>query len=221
MDRCEVIQKIIDAKKFKTYLEIGAASGEVFLNLRNLDKKIAVDPNFLYPMSLYRLSEKRTKEQYCQMTSNEYFDTHKSENIDLVFIDGLHSYKQVKLDIRYAEKVLSKNGIIVLHDCNPPHKAAATPANSYNEAMEQAVRGWTGEWCGDVWKICLMFHGIVTLNCDYGIGLLRKSDINLPVAKLDMDLPLWIVDLTYADLEKNRQKYLRLMPESYLDEFLR
>jgi len=45
------------------------------------------------------------------------FDYSKYHNkIDLVFIDGNHSYKYVKSDTENAFKLLSKNGVIIWHD---------------------------------------------------------------------------------------------------------
>ena len=41
------------------------------------------------------------------------------ESFDCVFIDGLHTYNQVKKDIHNSLKYLNINGIIMLHDCLP------------------------------------------------------------------------------------------------------
>ena len=43
-----------------------------------------------------------------------------SEAFDLIFIDGDHSYEAVKSDLENAIKFLNKDGLIVLHDVDPP-----------------------------------------------------------------------------------------------------
>ena len=62
------------------------------------------------------------------MTSDEYFSKFK-DKFDIIFIDGLHHYEQVKKDIFNSLEILNSNGIILMHDClkkfgcagNPPH----------------------------------------------------------------------------------------------------
>jgi len=38
---------------------------------------------------------------------------------DVIFIDGLHYYKQVLKDIKNSLKILNKDGFILVHDCLP------------------------------------------------------------------------------------------------------
>ena len=45
----------------------------------------------------------------------EYFNTNK-ESLDFIFIDGDHSYDQSLLDWNNASSVLSKDGVITIHD---------------------------------------------------------------------------------------------------------
>ena len=42
-------------------------------------------------------------------------------------------------------KYLNKDGVVIMHDCNPPHSAAAYPANSMTDAESLKLPGWTGE----------------------------------------------------------------------------
>ena len=47
MKRIEVVQRIIDRKKARTYLEIGVSNGTNFFRIR-VRKKTAVDPHFRF-----------------------------------------------------------------------------------------------------------------------------------------------------------------------------
>ena len=72
-------------------------------------------------------------------TSDEFFKQNKN-NFDCIFIDGLHTYKQVKNDILNSIKFLNEDGVILVHDC--------LPANFYQQAVPRCKMLWTG----DVWK---------------------------------------------------------------------
>lgn len=215
MNRLEALQKIIDKKNYKSYLEIGVAAGHVLCNLKNLDKVYGVDIELLYPMSVYKLRQKMDDQGIFEMSSDDFFEIFK-EKVDLVFIDAGHSFSQVIRDIENSLWHLNDGGIIMVHDCNPPHKAAAIEAESYEEAAEKAGPGWTGEWCGDVWKSAVLYPQMKVLDCDYGLGILNKI---LPVGSFVP--PVCIENLTYYDLEKDRVEMLKLKPPEYLDEFLK
>ena len=65
---------------------------------------------------------------------------------DCIFIDGVHTYKQVKKDVANAIKVLKSDGTIFIHDCLP---------SSY---FDQAVPRSKNKWNGDVWKIIVEYR---------------------------------------------------------------
>ncbi len=146
--RLEIIQNIIEKKKFKKYLEIGCFDDELF-NFIKCEKKIGVDP---------------VSGGTIRATSDEFF-LENSEKFDCIFIDGLHEYDQVKKDISNSLKFLNENGIILLHDCLP------------NNYYEQAVPRCQWIWNGDVWKAiveCRSFKNIDVYTCyaDHGIGVI-------------------------------------------------
>ncbi len=107
------------------YLEIGCASNINFDSIC-LTNKVGVDPDM---GGTYRL------------TSDAYFKKYPDNKFDLIFLDGLHTYKQTKKDLVNALKVLNEGGVIVLDDFIP--------------------RDWKGhftprvqtQWNGDIWKI--------------------------------------------------------------------
>jgi len=49
------------------------------------------------------------------MTSDTFFLKNK-RTFDIIFIDGLHIYDQVKRDVLNSIKVLNKDGFILLYD---------------------------------------------------------------------------------------------------------
>ena len=81
-ERYDIIKKIIEKKKYSSYLEIGCFEDETF-NKINTDKKVGVDPN---------------SGGNVRLTSDNFFKINK-DRFDIIFIDGLHAFDQVKKDI--------------------------------------------------------------------------------------------------------------------------
>ena len=151
-----ILQKIIDTKKYKSYLEIGCFNDDLFNKIK-CEKKIGVDP---YSGGTIR------------KTSDDFFNAN-DEKFDCIFIDGLHRYYQVKKDIDNSLKSLNENGIIILHDCLP------------NNYYEQAIPRSQYIWNGDVWKAiieCRTREDIdtYTINADFGLGVIfKKKNTNM------------------------------------------
>ena len=153
--RLEIVSEIIKKKKFSTYLEIGCFDNQLF-NQINIDKT-GVDP---------------FKGGNIKLKSDQFFKINKKK-YDCIFIDGLHTYEQVKKDIVNSINCLNENGIIFIHDCLP------------NNVYEQNVPRSTYIWNGDVWKAIVEMRTkedfqTYTINADYGIGvILKKKNQNL------------------------------------------
>ena len=152
--RFEIIQDIIDFKKYDSYLEIGCDRNQSFSNIK-IKKRVGVDP-----------VEGGTH----KMTSDHFFSINK-DNFDIIFIDGLHEYSQVMKDIKNSLKFLNKDGIILLHDCLP------------RTIWNQITPRLNSDWNGDVWKSivhCRTLENIDTYTfiADRGIGLIfpRKNN---------------------------------------------
>ena len=152
--RFEIIQDIIDFKKYVSYLEIGCDRNQSFSNIK-IKKRVGVDP-----------VEGGTH----KMTSDHFFSINK-DNFDIVFIDGLHEYSQVMKDIKNSLRFLNKEGIILLHDCLP------------RTIWNQITPRLNSDWNGDVWKSivhCRTLENIDTYTfiADRGIGLIfpRKNN---------------------------------------------
>ncbi len=151
--RFEIIQDIINLKKYNSYLEIGCDRNQSFSKIK-IKKRIGVDP-----------VEGGTH----KMTSDHFFTGNK-DNFDIIFIDGLHEYTQVMRDIKNSLKFLNKEGVILLHDC--------LPRTIWNQITPRI----NSDWNGDVWKSlvhCRTFENIdtYTLIADRGVGIIfpRKN----------------------------------------------
>ena len=88
--RFEIIQSIIEFKKYKSYLEIGCDRNQSFSNI-NIDKRVGVDP-----------VEGGTH----KMTSDDFF-SNNNDKFDIIFIDGLHQYEQVIKDVKNSLNCLT------------------------------------------------------------------------------------------------------------------
>ena len=100
--RTEIIQKIINLKKYSKYLEVGCDKNENFSKIM-IEYKVGVDP---------------LKGGTVRKTSDEFFKSN-NEKFDLIFLDGLHTYEQTLKDIDNAIQIIEDEGIILVHDCLP------------------------------------------------------------------------------------------------------
>ena len=227
MKRTDVIQKIIDKKKARNYLEIGVATGDNFFPIK-AKNKTAVDPAFNFAKGvknkwiLKNLCNFAAK--YHETTSEEFFAGESNgKSYDVAFIDGMHTYEQTLRDVLNTLSRLNDNGVIVIHDCNPKTAAEAHPADSYKHAASLNLPGWSGGWSGDVWKtICFLRSQrkdlkIFVLNCDHGLGIVMKGS---PDACLDLSSEQ-VDRMSYEDLASDRDGLLNLKDKSYLSEFLK
>jgi hypothetical protein len=181
--RFEIIQSIIEFKKYKSYLEIGCDRNQSFSNI-NIHKRVGVDP-----------VEGGTH----KMTSDEFF-SNNNDKFDIIFIDGLHQYEQVIKDVKNSLNCLTKNGIILLHDC--------LPRTLWNQVYPRI----NSDWNGDVWKAiveCRTYENIDTYTCiaDRGIGVIvpRKNMNKLILNKK------YFKGLKYKDYYQNHEQYMNLI----------
>jgi len=180
MKRWEIINELILKFDLKSYLEIGLSNGTCFRKVA-CPMKASIDPDLsLLPTADY------------VMTSEQYFEMEVPQT-DLVFIDGLHHKEQVWDDIESAI-LLSRAKFIVLHDCNPQ-----------SEEIQRVPRE-TKEWTGDVWKAWVRWVDSnigYCIDTDYGVGIIPCVNLRL------IEFYDWS-DLTYLDLEEEREKLLNL-----------
>ena len=226
MYRTDVIQSLLKKKEKPAYLEIGVQTGQNFFSIVS-GNKTAVDPKFTFSFQerlrwIFR-NPSNLIAKYYQTTSDRYFETAgRSKQMDVVFVDGLHTYAQSLTDVINSLTILKDGGVIVMHDCNPPHKAAAYPAQTIEEAARANPTSWTKEWCGDVWKTICLLRGtradlrVFVLDTDYGLGIITRGEAweRLELSKEQIDI------MTYDDLEKDRKRLLGLKDQEFFFEFL-
>lgn len=227
MDRIFLIQYLIDKHKYSKYLEIGTQNGISFFPIK-CKKKIAVDPDFRIlfreKIEWYFTNINNLRNRFFEMTSDNFFLNKKIYlknigHLDIILIDGLHTFQAALNDSLNSLKYLSKNGTIILHDCLPPHQAAAIYAINADEAILKGgnLSGWNGEWCGDTWKAIVYLKkrypeelNVFVLDCDYGLGVIQfRKNQNLEL-RLNKALFDEINKLEYEDLINNPQQLIGL-----------
>ena len=160
--RWDLIQFLINKYDYSTYLEIGCDKNQSFSKIK-ISHKVGVDP---------------ISGGTIRKTSDEFFKSNK-EKFDIIFIDGLHHYEQVIVDINNALSVLNDNGHILVHDCLP------------RTIAHQAIPRYRGSWNGDVWKSIVelrtkKYLDVFTCEIDFGVGIIQKK-VNSNLLELKID----------------------------------
>jgi hypothetical protein len=132
---------------------------------------------------------------------------------DIILVDSFHYFDLSFRDLTDAFGVLTGGGAIVVHDCLPPTEDLASPDYV------------SGAWCGVSFIAYVDFvtsgRGLryVTVDTDYGCGIIRKSDSEQP-------LPSNLVEgwesvrhdakVAYRFMSENKDALLQLLS---VDEF--
>ena len=180
--RWDLIKYLIKKYNYTNYLEIGCDKDQLFSKVK-IQNKIGVDP---FSGGTVR------------KTSDKFF-LENNEKFDIVFIDGLHIYSQVKKDILNSVQCLKPNGIVLVHDCMP------------DSVGKQAVPRYKMQWNGDVWKAIVDLRQknnleIYTCEIDQGIGIITNKK-NSSVLKLDIP----INKIKFKDYYYNYKEYMRVI----------
>ncbi len=223
MDRISIIQSLINANNYSSYLEIGVNRGYCFFNIK-CKNKTGVDPRFEIPLWrkwLYIFKNTcNINNNYIEKTSDDFFKANKN-SFDIILVDGLHTFQQSYKDIINSMQVLNQNGYILIHDCSPISAASAQDVESINEAKKHPE--YEGDWSGAVWKSIIKFRqeypNIFTavIDTDHGVGIIAP---NMKSTK-QLSKNILLDQLHYSDLENNRKELLNLMSiqeyQSYLN----
>ena len=158
--RWDLIEYLIKKNNYTNYLEIGCDQNQLFSKVI-IDNKIGVDP---------------VSGGNIRKTSDDFFKEN-NDKFDIVFIDGLHTYEQVKKDINNSLNFLKPTGVILLHDCLPL------------KIRDQMIPRSHDHWNGDTWKAIVESrtrNDLDTYTCeaDHGIGIIFKRN-NKQMLKLD------------------------------------
>ena len=144
------------------------------------------------------------------MTSDDFFNLlddgkttlDKDYKWDIIFIDGLHLASQCYRDIMNSLKHTTDNGIIVLHDCNPPEwQMAHSDYDSY--------LNFPTFWNGTCWKALyyvktFLPYEIFTVDTDWGVGVIDKSKVGTPI---EFSNPFF----EFGEMKNSRQESLGLI----------
>lgn len=208
--RTDLLNHLVDKHGLKRYLEIGVQVPEINFDKIKCRYKISVDP------------DPNAKATFC-MTSDDFFNywdpvqtievtikdspsapqfITQDRRFDLIFIDGLHTAEQVKKDFENALKVLSPNGFIVLHDCNPlkeEHTIVPRPTER-------------GHWNGSCYKFAVKLgkRYRVTVDIDNGCAVFR-DDKTSPIYDGKYFNYTRMAVGSWEDFDKNRKEYLNLI----------
>lgn len=191
MFRYDIINKLVEAKRYQSYLEIGVRDGQCFEQIK-CNNKTGIDP---FPTSGHTTHI---------MTSDDYFkQLNPDVNFDIIFIDGLHVHTQVDKDIQNSLEHLNEGGTIVLHDCNHPTQFHAL---DYPVFTPPANGDWNGSVYLSLIKLRIKNHKLklVTVDTDWGVGILTEESSAPIAAHLD-------TDVNWEFFDKNRQEILDLI----------
>jgi hypothetical protein len=178
-------------------------------------EKIGVDP--ISPSPAISREADKPGVRYFAQTSDDFFAQAApqvlADGVDVVFIDGLHTYPQAYRDFINSLDYLSSGGVILVHDCLPASELEARVAKTYDDALRlNSGSAWDGEWVGDVWKVILRLRAertdlqICVLHCDHGIGVIyraqNESRLSYAVEQIEA--------MTFSDLAMDRARLLNL-----------
>jgi len=191
INRTKIIQSAIDKFGYRDYLEIGCDKDQNFSKIKCISK-IGVDP---------------VSGGNMRMTSDKFFNQN-TKYFDCIFIDGLHTYNQVKKDILNSLNFLNNSGVIFIHDCMP------------SSFMQQAVPRSRSLWTGDVWKAIVDLRSfdeidICVCNVDMGLGVIKKR-YNQNKLLLNKNPK----KLKFRDYYYNYKKFLNVIDYEKLEDFL-
>ena len=222
-NRTDLLNHLAEKYNLQRYLEIGVQVPELNFDKIRCRSKLSVDPDPTARAIFTGTSDKFFSSWFSAMKRGPeiYFTEEQrrraqedidkgcgfDEIFDLIFIDGLHTAEQVKKDFENALKVLSPNGFIVLHDCNPlkeEHTIVPRPTA-------------TGHWNGDVWRFAVAFTGYDnlwrwTVDIDNGCTVFwnRSEALNEVVH-------YGISEMPWSHFDAHRKKLLNLVT---WDEFI-
>lgn len=149
------INALAEINNAQSYLEIGVATGNTFLNV-TVARKHAVDPRF-------RLDTEAAKSEHVcffEMPSNEFFLHHAEPETryDIIFLDGLHTFEQTLRDFCATMRHCHDNTIWVIDDVFPSDMFSALRNEGDTRKYRQLHGQESVDWHGDVFKVMFAIH---------------------------------------------------------------
>jgi len=162
MSRSDIINYLISANGYKSFLEIGV-QGKINFSSISIDRKICVDPD-------------PSREADFIISSDKFFEVNR-ENFDIIFVDGLHHADFCYRDVINSLKFLNPGGCIVVHDVMPySYESQLIP-------FDKSYSSGSAAWNGDVWKAWIKIRTErkdLLMHCvdsDWGCGIISFSSV--------------------------------------------
>lgn len=199
--RYDIINLLLRHTQARRYLEIGVRNPADNFDRIQADFKVSVDPGL----------EVSLNQATFPLTSDDFFAGLRSgklklahERFDVILIDGLHLAEQAYRDYLHAMELLSPDGFLVMHDCNPP-----TVFHARENYHEEGPAG--GFWNGTTWKAFQRIRGeterkTVVVDTDWGVGVVMNG-VEAAEEKLDHAINPFYEYQTFAT---HRQTILNL-----------
>lgn len=171
VSRTDIINFCISKRGARRYLEIGVRNPDDNFNRVDCELKSSVDPGVEFESNPVDFP----------MTSDDFFEHWQSKigvPFDVIFIDGLHRADQVARDIEHGLAMTTDDGLLILHDCNPPHHEFARERFDGDGIAAQT-------WNGTTWKAvwAYFFRGeyeLRVVDTDWGVGIIDKAKRKAP-----------------------------------------
>ena len=131
-----------------SYLEVGVAQGITLRRIR-VPKRWGVDP-----VPQFDTDHVPRGVHFYAMDSDDFFrDAPVPTDFDLVFLDGLHQWRQTYRDLLNALNHAQPNCLVLIDDVVPDDAMSAHP--DHEEALRQKDEAGVtdGRWHGDVFKV--------------------------------------------------------------------
>jgi tetratricopeptide (TPR) repeat protein len=208
----QVLKRILEAARPRTYLEIGVAQGDSLRLVKAPTLAIGVDPE---PQISAPLA---ANQRVFAETSDAFFASHDVRAelgglpIDLAFIDGMHHFEFALRDFANVERLATPQSTILIHDVYPLDRVTAERERRRNF------------WSGDIWRLIVLLkkvrpdlsvHTIAT--APTGLALVRNLD---PGSRLLFErhdaLCREFLALDYSWLEGDMAGKLNLFPNDWV-----
>ena len=186
------INKLLASTAGKNYLEIGVNYGFTFEGVK-AKNKLGVDPQ----KKFFTFSSGN----HLKDNSDNFFKSNMSK-FDVIFIDGLHEYKQVLRDIVNSLNSLNKGGVILIDDVYPTDfNIAAKSWESLTAEEKNSLSKGYFSWQGDVYKAVFFiineYKGLIdfyTVNDNNHIQMIVKKKNHEAVFEIPLQETLELYD---------------------------
>ncbi|MFV0572530.1 MAG: class I SAM-dependent methyltransferase [Xanthomarina gelatinilytica] len=170
--RTAIINYFITLLDAKYYLEIGVRDPKKNFDRILCNNKYSVDPGIEFldnPVDF-----KMSSDVFFKKLKNSDLELNSNTKFDVIFIDGLHISHQVDRDILNSLEYLKDNGVIILHDCNPPSEFHQRESYDF---MYSPARNF---WNGTTWKAFYKFRHqndlfSICFDADWGVGIISRK----------------------------------------------